>query len=65
MSRTPSQKRYCAKRGSVLTGVRLSNEERTFIVNLKSKQCASWLKIIYRGLGIRREDYLNSRKKQD
>jgi hypothetical protein len=43
----------------------MRSEEREYLIEMKLKSGRSWLELIYRGLGLKREDYLNSRKIKD
>jgi hypothetical protein len=64
MARTESHKRY-AKRHLVGLGFHgIRREERDALRLLKRAQGITWLEALYRGLGARREDVLNSLKKR-
>lgn len=65
MARTPSQKRYCKKRVKALTSPKVTVEEWKFLHAEKRKSGLTWLNLVYRGLGLRRVDYLNSLKNKD
>ena len=62
MSRTPSQLRYSKKRLRTVTGVQVRQEELEYLRRERAKTGWSWLELMYRGLGQKRIDYLNSRK---
>lgn len=60
MPRTPSQKRYCAKHAKTLCVGTLRRVELEELRAMKRKSGRTWLELLYRGLGVRREDVLNS-----
>lgn len=63
MGRTESHKRY-AKRCLVGLGLpRIRREEREELRRMKAKLGVTWLEALYRGLGAKREDVLNSLNK--
>ncbi len=62
MSRTDAQKRYTRKRLKQIPVPKVVREEWEFLRAMKNRKPYSWLQVLYRGLGLRREDYLNSRK---
>lgn len=65
MARTEAQKRYCRKRLKCFGTQKLTWAEWEVLWERKRKLGYSWLECIYRGLGLRREDVLNSLKNKD
>jgi hypothetical protein len=65
MARTSAQKRYCKKRVRQIPGPQVVQEEWEFLRRAKQKSRLTWLQLLYRGMGLRREDYLNSREFRD
>lgn len=60
MARTESQKRYVKRRAVTLCAAQVRREEREEMRRLKRLAGKTWLELIYMGLGVRREDVLNS-----
>jgi len=60
MARTDTQKRYRKRRLKTLNAGEVRKEELALLRAYKRKLGMTWLQAIYRGLGIRREDVLNS-----
>ena len=62
MGRTPSHVRYSKKCLKTIPTGQVRAEELAYMQAMRRKLGLTWLQLLYRGMGLRREDYLNSRE---